>query len=109
MNYSRATKHFKTRSQAIDEVVSQSIFELGRPLSKAEETSLFEKFSPQLVADRIHAVMIFTFHIFCITLFQYGYGTIKFLMLICGQSALKCDVSPSVTPKDGNCLLHGRY
>ena len=63
MNYSQATKGSKTRSQAIREVLYQSELELGRPLSKAEETRLFEKFSPQLIADRIQAVSIFTFDI----------------------------------------------
>ena len=61
MNYSQATKGSKTRSQAIREVLYQSELELGRQLSKAEETSLFEKFSPQLIAERIQAVSRFRF------------------------------------------------
>ena len=64
MNYLQATKGSMTRSQAIREVLCQSEFELGRPLSKAEETSLFEKFSPQLIAERIGVVRLFI-KIFC--------------------------------------------
>ena len=41
-----------------------------------------------------------------IAFFQYGYGSLKFLLFLCKNPHLKCDFSPAPTPRDGNCLLH---
>ena len=30
------------------------------------------------------------------------------MLLLCSRPELKCDVSPNITPRDGNCLLHGK-
>ena len=38
---------------------------------------------------------------------QYGYGSVRFLLMLCENSDYKCFFSPTMTPRDGNCLLHG--
>ena len=81
MNYSKATKGSMTRSQAIHEVLCQSEFELGRPLNKAEMTSLFEKFSPQLIVERIGKVRLYSY----ILLYK-----IYFRSMVTGQSSFLC-------------------
>ena len=58
MNFARATKGPLTRSGATREIDCQSEIELGRHLNPAEKTSLFLKFSPQLVLNRIQQVII---------------------------------------------------
>ena len=40
-------------------------------------------------------------------IFQYGFGFLKFQLLLCRKPEFACDVSPTKTPADGNCLLHG--
>ena len=37
---------------------------------------------------------------------KYGFGSLKFLLFLCKNPNLKCEFSPTVTPRDGNCLLH---
>ena len=37
---------------------------------------------------------------------KYGFGSLKFLLFLCKNPILKCEFSPTVTPRDGNCLLH---
>jgi hypothetical protein len=56
MNFSHAVKGPLTRSGILREVDSQSEIELGRHLDPAEKTSLFSKFSPQDVLNRIQQV-----------------------------------------------------
>ena len=56
MNFSRALKGSLTRSGAIREIASQSHLEIGRPLTDAEESGLFQRFSPQTILDRIERV-----------------------------------------------------
>ena len=58
MNYSRALRGSLTQSRAIKEVLAHADIELSRPLSKAEETNLFEKFSPQSILDRTQKVSL---------------------------------------------------
>ena len=56
MNFAHAVKGTLTRSGVSREVDSQSEIELGRHLDPAEKTSLFSKFSPQHVINRIQQV-----------------------------------------------------
>ena len=63
MNYSRATRG-SSRSRAICEIKLQSELELSRPLSKEEETSLYQKLSPENILDRIQKVIIFMIYMF---------------------------------------------
>ena len=56
MNFSKVVKGKLTRNGILREVDSQSEIELGRHLDPSEKTSLFSKFSPQLVLQRITQV-----------------------------------------------------
>ena len=56
MNFAKAVKGTLTRNGILREIDSQSEIELGRHLHPAEKSSLFCKFSPQLVLDRIQQV-----------------------------------------------------
>jgi hypothetical protein len=56
MNFAKAVKGKLTRNGILREVDSQSEIELGRHLDPSEKTSLFLKFSPQLVLQRIQQV-----------------------------------------------------
>ena len=56
MNFAKAVKGKLTRNSILKEVDSQSEIELGRHLDPSEKTSLFSKFSPQLVLQRIQQV-----------------------------------------------------
>ena len=56
MNYSLATKKSQDYSQAIGEVLDQSLLELKRQMTKAEKENLFQIFSPQLISGRIKKV-----------------------------------------------------
>ena len=40
---------------------------------------------------------------------KYGYGFLKFQLLLSKNPEWKCEVSPTPTPPDGDCLLHGNY
>ena len=108
MNFSRAVKGSLTRSGVIKEVDSQAELELGHPLTRVEKAKLFHKFSPQNVLDNIEKVNYQTKYFYLQTFyFQYGFGSLKFLLLLSDKPELNCDFSPNVTPRDGNCLLHG--
>jgi hypothetical protein len=58
MDFARAVKGRLTRNGILREVDSQSEIELGRHLDPAEKKSLFSKFPPQYVIDRIQQVNI---------------------------------------------------
>jgi hypothetical protein len=99
MNYSRALKGSLTRSGAIKEIFSQAELELDHPLTKEEEKNLYSKLSSQHILDRIQKVYIYIimFIISNMVLFQYGYGSVRFLLLLCSRPELKCDVSPNIS------------
>ena len=40
-------------------------------------------------------------------LFQYGFGSLKFALMLSKNSEFSCYISPNVTPGDGDCLIHG--
>ena len=56
MNFSHAVKRTLTRGGAVQEIYSQSETELGRDLTHSERTTLFARFSPELVLSRIEKV-----------------------------------------------------
>ena len=56
MNFAKAVKGKLTRNGILREVDSQSEIELGRHLDPSEKASLFSKFSPTLVLERIQQV-----------------------------------------------------
>ena len=56
MNFTKAVKGKLTRNIILREIDSKSELEIGRHLDPAEKSSLFCKFSPQLVFDRIQQV-----------------------------------------------------
>ena len=58
MNFALAAKGTLTRGGILREVDSQSEIELGRHLDPAEKTTLFAKFSPQHVLNRIQQVLV---------------------------------------------------
>ena len=57
MNFARAVRGTLTRSAILREVDSQSEIELGRHLDPAEKSSLFSRFLPEIVADKIQQVL----------------------------------------------------
>ena len=87
---------------------SQSETELGRQLTSSERMHLFERFKPEFIWNKIKKVCKSSFDLNINNLFQYGFGALKFLLLLCKRPELNCDFSPNQTPMDGNCLLHGR-
>ena len=56
MSYSQVVRGVLTRSGAIKEIDSQAELELGRPLTGVEKTSIFNRFNPQNVVERIKKV-----------------------------------------------------
>ena len=56
MNYSLAIKKSQDYSQAIKEVLDQSLLELKRQMTIEEKENLFQYFSPQLISARIKKV-----------------------------------------------------
>ena len=57
MDFARAVKGRLTRNVILREVDSQSEIELGRHLDPAEKSSLFSRFLPEIVADKIQQVL----------------------------------------------------
>jgi hypothetical protein len=57
MNFAKAVKGTFTRNGILREIESQSEIELGRCLDPAEKSSLFCKFPPQIVLNRIQQVL----------------------------------------------------
>ena len=57
MNFAKAVRGTFTRNGILREIDSQSEIELGRHLHPAEKSSLFCKFPPQLVLNRIQQVI----------------------------------------------------
>ena len=71
MDFSRAVKGTLTRDGVLREIDSQSDVEFGRHLNALEKTSLFAKFSPAFIQNRIEQVFILSkmfFPIICATL-----------------------------------------
>ena len=61
MNFAKAVKGALSKNGILREIDSQSEIELGRHLDSSEKSSLFHKFSPQLVFDRIQQVIYSNF------------------------------------------------
>ena len=94
MNFSQAVRGQVTTSGAIKAIQSQAETELGRNLSKEEENFLFSHTNPSLLFGQIQ---------------KYGYGFLKFQLFLKQKPDMSCEVSPNNTPRDGNCLIHGKY
>ena len=62
MNFAKAVKGKQSRDAILREVDSQSEIELGRHLDPAEKTTLFSKFPPQHVLNRIKQVLVSTYY-----------------------------------------------
>jgi hypothetical protein len=56
MNFSKAVKGHPTKSFAIKAIQSQAETELGRKLTKEEESILFSKTHPNILLDQIEKV-----------------------------------------------------
>ena len=91
MNYLKAARGSLPRTGKKNAIQSAAETELGRRLT-AEELSNFSK--------SLSLEEAFT------NVEKYGFGSIKFLLLLSKKPELKCSFSPNVTPRDGNCLLH---
>ena len=90
MNFSQAVKGQLTRPSAVRAIQSHAETELGRKLSKEEESLLFSNCHPNILLGQIQ---------------KYGYGFLKFQLFLSQRPELSCEVSPSQTPRDGNCLI----
>ena len=90
MNFSQAVKGQLTRPGAVRAIQSQAETELGRKLTKEEESLLFSKSHPNIFLGQIQ---------------KYGYGFLKFQLFLSQRPELSCEVSPTQTPRDGNCLI----
>ena len=74
MDFSRAVKGTLTRDGVLREIDSQSDVEFGRHLNAVEKTSLFARFSPALIQNRIDQVFISSkifFSIICAILVRF--------------------------------------
>ena len=91
MNFSQALKGQLSTPAAIMAIQSQAETELGRYLSKEEESILFSNTSPNILLGQMQ---------------KYGYGFLKFQLFLKGRPGASCQVSPSPIPRDGNCLIH---
>ena len=107
MSYSRAVTGPRTRGFMLNSIHSTAEVELGHKLSTLEVSKLSEKFSvshiyeiTEKVSYKLYSIPPSFFN------FQYGFGSLKFLQFLCSNPHLKCKFSPTVTPRDGNCLLH---
>ena len=111
MNFSHAVKGQLTRLGAISGIQSQAETELGRKLLNEEEPFLLSSTSPNILLGQIQKVNINIYLLNQLQLIhiQYGYGYLKFLLFLSQRDGMSCDVSPDLTPRDGNCLLHGKH
>ena len=91
MNFSQAVKGQLTRPGAIRAIQSQAETEIGRNLTKSEESFFFTNNPPNILLSNIQ---------------KYGYGFLKFQLFLSQKPYKSCEVSPTVTPRDGNCLIH---
>ena len=91
MNFSQAVRGQLTTPSAIMAIQSQAETELGRNLSKEEESFLFSNTNPKVVLGEMQ---------------KYGYGFLKFKLFLSQRPEMSCETSPHQTPRDGNCLIH---
>ena len=91
MNFSQAVKGQLTTPAAIMAIQSQAETELGRNLSKEEETYLFSKSQPNILLRQMQ---------------KFGFGFLKFQLFLRQRPEMSCEASPNQTPRDGNCLIH---
>ena len=92
MNFSQAVRGKMSTSVAISAIQSQAETELGRQLTKEEETFLFTNCdNPISLLGMIQ---------------KYGYGYLKFQLFLKDRPESSCQVSPQQVPRDGNCLIH---
>ena len=108
MSYARAVKAKPVHLHLLH---SAAETELGRKLNGSEVELLDERFSLNNVENCIEKVKLSNvFDNVHVTLFvlQYGYGSVKFLLMLCEKSDYKCFFSQTATPRDGNCLIHGK-
>ena len=111
MNYSKAFED--SLKYSVHSIQSSAETELGRKLTSDELSILSAKFKIETVLNSINKVChldIFTnMKIFLFIFFlQYGFGAVRFLLLISSKLEFNCFFSPNPTPRDGNCLLHGK-
>ena len=79
MNFTKAVKGKLTRNSILREIDSKSELEIGRHLDPAEKSSLFCKFSPQLVLNRIQQVLFKLIRYFLdLLLFSLGLVLLSF-------------------------------
>jgi hypothetical protein len=109
MSFARAVRGGSLRSDSLKIVQDQAEIELSRKLSQEEIAQLTAHSSLTALCDKIQQVILYI--VYCSTshnmLLQYGYGYLKFQLLICNKQNMPCAVSPTPTPGDGNCLIHG--
>ena len=74
-------------------IQSQAETELRRNLSKEEEAFLFRSFPPNILLGKIQ---------------KFGYGFLKFQLYLRQRPEMPCEASLYPTPRDGNCLIHGK-
>ena len=71
MNYAKATKGKSTKADFLRQIDSQSEVELGRCLDPEEKALLCSRFSPGIVATRIHKVHVFSKSQLLLTFFNF--------------------------------------
>ena len=91
MNFSQAVKGQLTHPAAILAIQSQAETELGRSLTKEEESYLLSKNTPHILLGQMQ---------------KYGFGFLKFQLFLSQSPQMSFEASPNPTPRDGNCLIH---
>ena len=92
-------------------IQEQSELEMKQKLSDNQISLLLKNESLESYCAKIEKVMMGSNNLFslkCTYVFQYGYGWLKFDMLVSRNLKYPCIASENRTPADGNCLIHGK-
>ena len=108
MNFADAVRKGFSKSECVQQINDQASTELSRHLTQSEIAALTKSFTPAQLMIGIRKVYSKILYKKNQVLFQYGYGYLKFQLFLSSNQGFSCEVSPTRTPGDGNCLLHGK-
>ena len=107
MNFADIVRKGFSKSECVQQINEQASTELSRHLTQSEIAALTRSFTPAQLMIGIRKVYSKILYKKNQVLIQYGYGYLKFQLFLSSNQGFSCEVSPTRTPGDGNCLLHG--